>query len=109
MTDLREELAPCPFCGGTRVKTTWVRDGIQAFCQDCGARGTPAFHGPATLPTAEERARIAWNTRADSYAITLARADARKQAIEEAAALADQHGDAPAWALAAAIRKLGEK
>jgi Lar family restriction alleviation protein len=54
---IREALEPCPFCGGTRIRTTHIRDGRACGCGDCGAE-LHAFH-----PDAEAKAIKLWNTR----------------------------------------------
>lgn len=58
------ELKACPFCGGSRAHSFYVRDGRRAGCPDCGASAGSAFHGPADKPSAEDRAIAAWNRRA---------------------------------------------
>jgi hypothetical protein len=72
---------PCPFCGSTNVKTAYVRDGRKAHCFDCFASGRPEFHGPKDMPSADERAIAAWNTRADED--------------DELNAIADERADGP--------------
>lgn len=53
-----DELKPCPFCGGDRVKVTkptmW-----QAWCMDCKAIGAARL--------TEQEAAEAWNTRASGW------------------------------------------
>ena len=56
------ELKPCPFCGGEAIGITYIRDGWRATC-GCGAAAKSCFHGPADMPSAEQRAVTAWNTR----------------------------------------------
>lgn len=62
-----EELTPeeraCPFCGSTKIKSGYVRDGRVVNCLECHASGAPAFHGPKDMPTAETRAWQNWNRR----------------------------------------------
>lgn len=55
-------LKPCPFCGGP-AKTTYVRDGRQAFCVKCGASGAPRYHGLDGPAATDGHAIKAWNTR----------------------------------------------
>ena len=57
------DLKPCPFCGG-EAKTNPVRDGRQAFCQKCEARGSPVYHGLDGPEATDGHAITAWNTRA---------------------------------------------
>ena len=57
-----DELKPCPFCGGEAIGITYIRDGWRATC-GCGAAAKSCFHGPADMPSAEQRAVTAWNTR----------------------------------------------
>jgi Lar family restriction alleviation protein len=66
---IREALEPCPFCGGTRIRTTHIRDGRACGCGDCGAE-LHAFH-----PDAEAKAIKLWNTRALSLLTTKASDD----------------------------------
>jgi Lar family restriction alleviation protein len=54
---------PCPFCGSSEAKIGYVRDGRRVHCK-CGAAGPCEFHGPADMPSADERAIEAWNRRA---------------------------------------------
>ena len=65
MTDAKgtSDLLPCPFCGD-KASTRHIRDGREVWCRGCGAAGSPAFHGPLTIPSAEDRAIAAWNRRA---------------------------------------------
>lgn len=62
------ELLSCPFCGSSRIRTTFVRDGRMVGCGDCGAASGPAFHGPENMPSADNRAQQNWNNRAGSPA-----------------------------------------
>ena len=55
-------LTPCPFCGGYS-ETVYIRDGRRARCVKCGAEGPPKFHGPTSIPSADDRAIAAWNQR----------------------------------------------
>lgn len=57
-------LLPCPFCGSDNISTYMIRDGRRAGCSQCGASGGSHHHGPSTMPSANERAIAAWNTRA---------------------------------------------
>ena len=63
---MNDELKRCPFCDG-RAITNHVRDGRRAVCIDCGAAAGSQFHGPLNMPSAEDRAITAWNTRADGW------------------------------------------
>lgn len=58
-------LDACPFCGGVAT-TGFIRDGRQAYCVECGARGPSAFHGTVDMPRSEERCIAAWNRRVQS-------------------------------------------
>lgn len=73
------ELQPCPFCGKPTVATVYIRDGRRVAC-NCGAAGPCAFNGKDHEPSADERARAAWNRRA--IAALPARADV---GVEQAA------------------------
>ena len=77
------ELLPCPFCGENRASTYYVRDGRVAMCPACGAKSGSQFNGPRDIPSADERAISAWNTRTPDAA-ALARADALEAALAEA-------------------------
>lgn len=55
------DLKPCPFCGGSRVDSFFVRDGRRVAC-GCGASMT-RYHGKSG--DTEGDVRTAWNTRAD--------------------------------------------
>lgn len=57
------DFLPCPFCGSDKVSTVYIRDGRRACCCVCGAAGRPAYNGTANMPSADERARLAWNAR----------------------------------------------
>lgn len=63
------ELLPCPFCGG-EASIERIRDGRQVLCKTrtCWARGPAEFNGPATMPSAAERAATGWNRRPSSEA-----------------------------------------
>lgn len=61
------ELLPCPFCGGDKARTIHIRDGRKAVCP-CGVCGKPCFHGTPDMPSADERAITAWNTRTSAEA-----------------------------------------
>jgi Lar family restriction alleviation protein len=81
------ELLPCPFCGG-EASTRYIRDGREAWCRGCGAAGASAFHGPLTIPPAEDRAIAAWNRRAARSiprAVKALVADAEARGMERAA------------------------
>lgn len=71
---MTDELKPCPFCGGKAI-TNHVRDGRRAVCTDCGAAAGSQFHGPLTMPSAEDRAIAAWNSRAAQPAVALSYRD----------------------------------
>lgn len=75
-------LKPCPFCGGERAHTVYVRDGRQVGCPDCGARSPSAFHGRADQPSADERAIAAWNTRPPASGAVEALRGARSDILE---------------------------
>ena len=62
-----DRLKPCPFCGDERVSVTGIRDGRAVACIGCGAMIT-AYSGRSDMPSAEQRAITAWNTRADALA-----------------------------------------
>lgn len=51
------KLLPCPFCGGSDIHSSHIRDGRQITCRDCGAS---IF---AYQPNAEAEARMKWNRR----------------------------------------------
>lgn len=53
------EPLPCPFCGGSRIKTHYIRDGRSIGCQDCGA-SLYRFNGPTDIT---DRLIAAWNCR----------------------------------------------
>ena len=79
-----DELKPCPFCGGEAIGITYIRDGWRATC-GCGAAAKSCFHGPADMPSAEQRAVTAWNTRppvTDEMVERAARALALEDRIE---------------------------
>ena len=59
------ELKPCPFCGADRASTYHISDGRVAMCPACGAKGGSQFNGPLDIPSANDRAILAWNARAD--------------------------------------------
>lgn len=66
---MSEELKPCPFCAGTESHLITFSIGAFRFviCAGCKAEG-PRFVGEG----AEEKAVIAWNTRAPSPWINFA-------------------------------------
>ena len=55
---MTDQLKSCPFCGGDRIGSFYIRDGRRIGCRDCGG-GLHAFN-----PDAEAKAREKWNTRA---------------------------------------------
>lgn len=77
------ELLPCPFCGENRASTYYVRDGRVAMCPACGAKSGSQFNGPRDIPSADERAISAWNTRTPDAA-ALARAERAKAELAKA-------------------------
>ncbi len=54
---MSEELKPCPFCGGEKIRDRFIRDGRQVYCADCSASVT------AFQPNATESAKSLWNCR----------------------------------------------
>ncbi len=85
---MSDELKPCPFCGGDKARTIFIRDGRKVACI-CGACGKPEFYGPLDRPDAERRAITAWNTRAPQPT-----AEAMREAWDwrVVAKLAGEHG-----------------
>lgn len=57
---MSDELKPCPFCGGEKIRDRFIRDGRQVYCADCSASVT------AFQPNATENARSLWNGRTDA-------------------------------------------
>ena len=51
----KNELKPCPFCGGKDIEGHHVEDAYYERCNGCGAEGPP-IHGPRDDGTD-------WNTR----------------------------------------------
>ena len=65
-----EELKPCPFCGGVRIKAHHIRDGRSLGCMDCGA-AVHKFNGPTDITDA---LMAKWNRRAPSPEVATLRA-----------------------------------
>jgi hypothetical protein len=57
------ELKPCPFCNSHDASVRRIRDGRQVECPRCHSKGSPAFHGPQSWGSADERAAESWNRR----------------------------------------------
>ena len=72
-------LLPCPFCGDNHATTTYTRDGRLVVCTSCGAKSGNYYHGPKDLPSADERAIAAWNSRASQAAPA---SDGLREALE---------------------------
>lgn len=84
-------LKPCPFCGGE------AKDASHESCDCCGK----PFNGTVTCLNCEgevshydtaEAAAAAWNRRADNAIISQARAEGRREGLEEAAQLVENQG-----------------
>lgn len=71
------ELLPCPFCGSSNVAMT-LSTAYWVCCLECEADGPPH-------EDAEAEAVAAWNRRAAATA----RTEARREALEEAAKVAE--------------------
>lgn len=75
---MKEELKPCPFCGGSNLRHGNIKSGWRRVrCSQCCAEGppiNPAYHkGPTSYDTSkfrEEAAFTVWNTRAHSPEVT---------------------------------------
>ena len=52
-------LKPCPFCGGARIRSHYIRDGRSIGCADCGG-SLRAYNGPTDITA---RLVSAWNRR----------------------------------------------
>ena len=94
------ELKPCPFCGADRASTYHIRDGRVAMCPACGAKGGSQFNGPLDIPSANDRAILAWNARADlpptlSAAMELPEVKELMEAMERAIEAIDAAYDGP--------------
>jgi len=87
-------LKPCPFCGESSAKLSYVRDGWKVMC-DCGASAKSCFHGPPNMPSSEERATAAWNTRHDDPLVEVLVAALRD--IAEATSAEDDAGENYRW------------
>ena len=71
ITDRRETLKPCPFCGTDMQRWIEVEDSgpdgswtARLTCAECDADGPPAKDWHETRHQAEEAAVDAWNVRA---------------------------------------------
>jgi hypothetical protein len=62
-TSRGEDLAPCPFCGSTKVDDYFVRDGRRVSCE-CGA-SIVRYHGKD--PDTRSIVRAAWNRRSPPH------------------------------------------
>lgn len=78
-------LENCPFCGGGRIETSYIRDGRSIGCRDCGA-SLRQFNG---LSDINERLAKAWNRRsaptppaAEGDAVTLTYTNWRGETAE---------------------------
>lgn len=56
-------LKPCPFCGGTAIAHSAIRDGREVFCSECRASAR------AYSPDALRKAIEAWNRRVTDPAL----------------------------------------
>jgi len=68
-----DELAACPFCGGTNVMPSGSMSRTQVWCKSCSAVGPSVWHGGptddrATLNRCEAEAVTLWNRRAPTTA-----------------------------------------
>jgi hypothetical protein len=79
MADDLVKLKPCPFCTSHLIASSYVRDGRRIGCQTCGG-GIVRFQ-----PDAEQRAREAWNTRAEAAEATLHDTQERLKKAEQRA------------------------
>jgi ribosomal protein S27AE len=89
------ELLPCPFCGSESAHTVMIRDGRRAVCGKCGSAAGPYHHGILGQPTADERARAAWNTRATPSTDAVREAVGREEQLAQF--LHDEGGFDEAW------------
>lgn len=58
------DLLACRYCGSGRVVVKGIRDGQQAGCNTCFAKGPPIFYGPEGVDAARDAAMRAWNNGA---------------------------------------------
>lgn len=71
---MSDELKPCPFCGGTEIDTHGDDKVVGYHCLTCDAVGPNQY---ITYPEPRE-----WNTRHDTHADLIAKADDLAKAVE---------------------------